>query len=194
MGGGEVAAAMAKHFVAVCVVCLLCADHLPCKAHFEALASEASGADQFRSSNGQFGGPFSVSAGRFDETKDVVAVGAGHHRHATTHTRRKRHTAHSHGGGVGVGAGDHHHEEAVTNENSRRYLEKIFDQFGDGTTKSMNLEGFESMLEHLGLTNLVAQQRQGTNQGVGESFGVQKTEDHRENANDSVSDFVLIIL
>lgn len=31
--------AMARHLMAVCVVCLLCADHLPCKQHFEETAS-----------------------------------------------------------------------------------------------------------------------------------------------------------
>lgn len=30
---------MARHLMAVCVVCLLCADHLPCKQHFEETAN-----------------------------------------------------------------------------------------------------------------------------------------------------------
>lgn len=139
---------MAKHFVAVCVVCLLCADHLPCKTHIEGLTASAAGLEY----GGEYlrrahpaldgfsadvvGGPVPVMAA----DKDLSRI---------THTRRKRHSHHKH-------TEEEDKPEGVPiNDNSRRYLEQIFDRFGDGEAKTMDLGGFESMLEHLGLTNLL---------------------------------------
>lgn len=148
---------MAKHFVAVCVVCLLCADHLPCKTHVEGLSATAAGIEY-----GNEGDYFSrvVHSDMSIGGAAVVVGGQGatlaeRGRHPAAHTRRKRHTHHQ------------PHEDETTeaaaapiNENSRRYIERIFEKFGNGEEQTMDLTGFESMLEHLGLTNLLGPQHE----------------------------------
>ena len=141
---------MAKHFVAVCVVCLLCADHLPCQTHLDGLGTGASplegyGDDYYQGALPKVA-PAAVASSMFDVTGSQMAYG---------HVRRKRHHIHQE---------DHDEPATEINENSRRYIERVFEKFGNGD--AMDLDGFQSMLEHLGLTNLLArEQPPGTNKG-----------------------------
>lgn len=140
---------MARHFVAVCVVCLLCADHLPCKDHFEGVAS--GGAGYYRDSSSYLrSGPdlegFSKDVG---SGPAPVIADKGRDHMVQSHTRRKRHSVHLH---------EDHETTITTNENSREYIQKLFDRFGDGTTQVMGLKGFEDMLHQLGLTNLLVRE------------------------------------
>lgn len=165
---------MAKHFVAVCVVCLLCADHLPCKTHFEELGT--TGTDQYKGNNAYIHGT-PLPADKFTKYvgNDILSiVDKGGEHIVQSHTRRKRHSVHSHAGGEE----DSHGLEM--NENSRQHIEKIFNKFGNGQDKTMDLDGFESMLEYLGLTKLVTHQEEEKRQhGTGAP--------HLENDNNSVS-------
>lgn len=160
---------MAKHFVAVCVVCLLCADHLPCKTHFEGLGT--TGTDQYKDNNA-FLHPEDFTKYVGNDILSIVDKGGEHI--VQSHTRRKRHSVHLHTDGED----DSHGVEM--NENSRQYIEKIFEKFGNGHDKTMDLNGFESMLEFLGLTKLVAYQGEEKRQQV-------KGAPEMDNTNNSVS-------
>lgn len=136
---------MARHFVAVCVVCLLCADHLPCKTHFELLAaSPYVSAGDYLNSDADFSQASIAGVGGDNVQQSQSPIS---HQEVQPHTRRKRHSVHP------PAVVD---EDAIhMNDNSRRYIEQIFERYGNGDAKTMNLDGFENMLEHLGLTNLL---------------------------------------
>jgi zinc transporter 10 len=137
--------------MAVCVVCLLCAEHLPCKQHV--LASQISD---------ERGNDLSYSAGtlgkginlltqdiayesyvydkRKEKTKDEMLV------------RTKRHANHgSHTSQNNNHINDHHHFEIP--HVTKNYLKMIFSYFGNDTNK-MNLKGFTEMLKKLDLGNI----------------------------------------
>lgn len=143
--------AMARHLMAVCVVCLLCADHLPCKEHI--LASDnlpslkhinaimGSEKIQLRIPESDITGTYMYDK-RKDKTKvdDDMDVGK-------SLIRTRRHadhgTEHEH---------PHHHEIAKV---TKTYVELIFEKFGNSTTNTMNLQDFDKMLHELNLTHLI---------------------------------------
>lgn len=54
-------------------------------------------------------------------------------------------------------AGEHHHnDDAIElNPNARRFVQKLFKQYGNGEQETMNFTGFEQMLRQLGLYRLI---------------------------------------
>lgn len=131
---------MARHLMAVCVVCLLCADHLPCKEHFlSAAKNEINNNDAVRIS-----GPAHVPSANnpinqndfvYDKRKDKTK----------THLRFKRHADH----------GQEHGEHEKHEEVKEIFLQKLFDEFANKSSKTMNVNGFEKMLQRLNLYQLI---------------------------------------
>lgn len=152
--------------MAVCVVCLLCAEHLPCKEHLESSFTDTKifvpGAEHLHKSyqsasgnnlyNSDLRNDNSISIenlytkrrGRTKSIENVENISA-------TAVRTKRHTTHNHQ--------QHHHDGDSSHlgydENSKIFLKKIFQQFGDADGTTMNLVGFEKMLRHLNLYRLI---------------------------------------
>ncbi|XP_055532042.1 zinc transporter foi [Wyeomyia smithii] len=139
---------MVRNIMAVCVVCLLCADHLPCKRHDDdpmlGRISTASNANSvyrreldFRRLNASWNHPGSEKA-------RLV----------------KRHNHHS---------GDHHHHHGeedddeeedlayrqAANEKMDSFIRKIFGEFGDALSMTMDVTGFENMMKRLNMYRLV---------------------------------------
>lgn len=120
--------------MAVCVVCLLCADHVPCKEHLGSSDIELQSENIYPTS----------SYGYYDQYVDTNALPESYD---TAKSRRKsrRHANHEHN--------DHqqhehpylHSQPEITNN----FLKKIFNEYGeeDGT---MNLSGLQKMLQKLG--------------------------------------------
>lgn len=138
---------MAKHFVAVCMVCLLCADHLPCSEHI--IGNGIIGGDSLGSAGAMKGPNLESYNKQLNQRTENGFI-------AKPRSRRKRHSTHS----------SEDNEAAVPpiNENSKQYLAKIFERFGDGD--GMDLNGFESMLEYLGLTKFIVDRTQAPHEAI----------------------------
>lgn len=134
---------MTRRFVAVCVFCLLCAEHFPCKGHSTETGVSVD-PQQSRARSllltaeyqlGQNDDPESPSSRPFHGT-------------AVERKRLKRH-AHA----------DHHPhnqpQDDHVNKNTQFFLDKIIDHYGDEARGSMGMPQFEAMLKHLGLTQLL---------------------------------------
>lgn len=139
---------MAHHLMAVCVVCLLCADHLPCKEHVLVPTKSISNkvANSLSSSDGA--GLLTVATDipgnyLYDKRKDDVTL-----------VRSKRH-------------GDHHelekHHHTQTPEVTKVYIKKLFRQFSNRNTNTMNVDEFEKMMLQLDLKKLVSEPSQAEN-------------------------------
>ncbi|XP_050073849.1 zinc transporter foi [Anopheles maculipalpis] len=156
---------MARHFMAVCVVCLLCADHVPCKQHFS---------DTDRSSKS------SDTAGRSDTMREVRSLigdlqyepttiaksyealaTAGDWRNSDAHRIVKRHHSHHHNH-----HDDHDEEEQDTDETQTEFdrlmkdkmdqaMRKIFTEYGNPASMTMDVHGFERMMRQLGMFRLI---------------------------------------
>lgn len=138
-----------RHLMAVCVVCLLCAEHLPCKEHIlnpsKNINSFSAQIETLKLANDHE--VFTTKAEniptnvylydkRKDKTKDDVAVAL----------RQKRHVHHeSHEA--------HHHTE--TPEVTKAYIKKLFVRFSKNT-ETMGVDEFEEMMMQLDLKNLLA--------------------------------------
>lgn len=136
-----------RHLMAVCVVCLLCAEHMPCKEHvltqnenignvFNSLqnlpAEDVGALTKLADLPGIY-----LYDKRKDKTKEDSAL-----------LRTKRHADHQHE--------THHHEE--TPEVTKIYIQKLFSRFSNQNTKTMNVEQFEKMMLELDLQNLASEQ------------------------------------
>lgn len=71
--------------------------------------------------------------------------------------RTKRHAGHSHDGGAAAATNRINHIEI--NPNIGHFIEKLFQQFSNGDSKTMNLIEFEKMMKHLGLDRLIDDQQ-----------------------------------
>lgn len=117
--------------MAVCVVCLLCADHIHCAVHYESHEIQA---DLLRNDDPSI------------EQKEHLPMLTAITQLESPRTRRKRHQSHS----------IPSTQEAVNiSKNSKQYLTKMFERFGSQESQTLDLQGFENMLEHLGLTHLL---------------------------------------
>ncbi|ETN64891.1 hypothetical protein AND_003353 [Anopheles darlingi] len=147
---------MARHIMAVCVVCLLCADHVRCKQHF-------SGVDQASS----------VERIKYDRTINPAIdheqrwLPYGeydtslHQRQEETngdHRIVKRHSHHNHA----AEEKKHGDEEDQREEFERKlnpmvkeFVMKIFAEFGNPETMQMDGKGFERMIDRLGLYQMI---------------------------------------
>lgn len=154
--------------MAVCVVCLLCAEHLPCHQHLDAAAAlGAIGStappsfgptpDGGRSRTGEAATPpISIAAQRYvntlhlpNEWRDAGAP------ETTPQSRAKRHS-HAHGGEADEHGHQHQHGQQRTLP-AQSFVQKLFERFGNATGdgQTMNVVGFERMLNKLGLYELL---------------------------------------
>lgn len=126
-----------RHFVAVCVVCLLCAEHLPCRLHV--MATDAA---------------INIITSDLEKTYEVQGIPSASdnipldndlydRRKDKLKHRQKRHAPH-----------DHSHD--ITEELpqvTKIHIEKLFNYFSSDN-ESMNKGGFENMLKNLNLKDL----------------------------------------
>lgn len=141
-----------RHLMAVCVVCLLCAEHMPC-SHAEHVLAPSKNANSIVKSL-QILSP-SDDAGRLTKAADIAGSYLYDKRKDKTkvaedlsYSRQKRHAGHDHN------HEKHHHEE--TPEVTKVYIKKLFSRFSNRDTNTMNVEEFEKMMLQLDLKNLVA--------------------------------------
>lgn len=150
---------MARHIMAVCVVCLLCADHLPCQQHVETLLSSGVG---LATSDGVWEhSPLNAIVynrdGTVSSAKPTNAAADGSTiSYVTTNSddrrrrRRKRHADHG-----------HNHASSDTTDSPKRpeiteaFVKRIFNEYGTGDT--INVQDFQRMLEKIGLHELLPQ-------------------------------------
>lgn len=151
---------MARHLMAVCVVCLLCADHLPCKEHIEntdlytnqqqpntfLLKTDEINLMEKNSFDDRLYSTISDDSVIYDKRKEKRK---NNEEIINLLNRSKRHSDH------------HHHDDndddknMEINKNSKIFLEKLFKQFGDSEKLTMNINGFENLLKHLNLYSLI---------------------------------------
>ncbi|XP_031328897.1 zinc transporter foi isoform X2 [Photinus pyralis] len=112
---------MAKHFISVCVVCILCATHFPCESHAEVMHAN--------STNHKSDVPFAES----DLPPDDRTNGPPTKNSSRDQSQR---------------SGDDVTDNSITNDKSQ-YIRKIFSIYGDGNTITM--QGFEQLLNHFDL-------------------------------------------
>ncbi|XP_075159412.1 solute carrier family 39 fear-of-intimacy [Haematobia irritans] len=156
---------MARHIMAVCVVCLLCADHLPCQQHIETLFAGSTGSPG-HNNEWEHSGPLNAIV--YSTNKDTSATSSFSAKSqqkrttdasslayvSTTKTnrgdnrnrrRKKRHADHGHGSS----------EIPARPEITETFVRRIFSEYGSGDT--INIEDFQRMLEKLGLHQLLPQ-------------------------------------
>lgn len=138
---------MAHHFMAVCMFCLLCADHFPCKGHLiDGSAAVGFSAKQFLRDDRAL----------FLNSQDDLHN--DHHLHQplpqydsnVVVKRVKRH--HSH---VTHDVHEIDQRRLSENKNSQKFLEQIFNNYGDSDSKTMTLDDFKRMLATLGMKTLL---------------------------------------
>ncbi|XP_053676178.1 zinc transporter foi [Anopheles nili] len=132
---------MARHIMAVCVVCLLCADHVPCKQHF----SDDGGQSMERDREYQLASTFgSASVNRHNEREHRIVKRHQHHHHHD-HDEEPEKT------------GDSTTEfDRLLKEKVEQFVLKIFTDYGDPETMTMGVKGFESMMRQLDMYRLVS--------------------------------------
>jgi solute carrier family 39 (zinc transporter), member 10 len=133
-----------RHLMAVCVVCLLCAEHLPCKEHVSMPSQNINSI-----SNSQRSGilPASSDPGALTKAADIPDIFLYDKRKDKTKSRQKRHADHHH-------EASQHHHHTETPEVTKTYIQKLFDKFSNNSS-SMNVDDFERMMRQLKLSNLV---------------------------------------
>uniref|UniRef100_A0A182PJW2 EF-hand domain-containing protein n=1 Tax=Anopheles epiroticus TaxID=199890 RepID=A0A182PJW2_9DIPT len=152
---------MARHFMAVCVVCLLCADHVPCKQHF---SDDGGAVKSFETTVGAKETSRSLlehyqyePAAGYDDTP------ASYPRNSNgevVHRIVKRHHHHHHGE-----EDEEEHAEAANDTPTEfdrlmkgkmeQAMRKIFTEYGDPASMTMDVQGFERMVHQLGMFRLV---------------------------------------
>ena len=159
-----------RHLMAVCVVCLLCAEHLPCKEHVLIPSDNDASSLQQQSLSTYKNSVLTQAADipgaylydkRKDKTKDEVIV------------RQKRHADHHH---------TSHHHHAETPEVTKAYVKKLFNLFSNQNTNTMNIDEFENMMKQLDLKQLISSQQKSVDNSScmdGVEF-LEKMTDHHE--------------
>lgn len=157
---------MARHLMAVCVVCLLCAEHLPCKEHIDPGNNKLlnnlnllnkNDEKELKNFKAEVKTTFMDKPANFvfekkkEKTKDDGVL-----------ERVKRHGDHSH---------DHHnHHYHDLSELTNVYIERMFEIYGLPGEQKMNVLGFEKILEKLNLhylkTDLSTEQPEGCVRGL----------------------------
>lgn len=152
---------MARHIMAVCVVCLLCADHLPCKQHDDDPLGTSANAGAARIYHNDFR--------RIEDSAAELAK--------SQPTKRHTHDGHSH---------QHHHHNhgdddddggAERREKLDSFTQRIFKEFGDAGTMTMDVGGFEAMVKRLNMYRLVTEELV-SSKGVGPRSGVAIGHEH----------------
>lgn len=167
--------------MAVCVVCLLCAEHLPCKQHFEDSLQDPT---KFLPNNDYANIPTYIDRIQMPDTEEPFNIETQHITMPNTrrgrtkrsnivigneltnpsdskHRRNRRHIAEDPDISVRSkrhGGHDHHHdddEEMADTIPAHAFVQKIFQKFGNVDALTMNVIGFEKMLKDLGLYELL---------------------------------------
>lgn len=171
---------MARHLVAVCVVCLLCAEHFPCKGHIEGNENNKENLIKYsKDSRAEYLAHINNDNVE-NRASDIGNVGT----HVKNKSQReivrlKRHTHHQ------------HHEPTSNSESiegnlniassSMKYLGKIFSKYGKSeSSQVMTLANFDELLTKLDLKKLVIEPKEHHNEKIVES-----------NVEDTVSDVYL---
>ncbi|XP_055840634.1 zinc transporter foi [Episyrphus balteatus] len=144
---------MARHIMAVCVVCLLCAEHLPCEEHIESVSSDLRlNAKVFHGSDIDSRTSDYSSYSSFQHSENhLIDDGYDKSRRrrkntlSKTDSRSKRHAGHHNANTM-----ESQHKPEITED----FMRRIFQEHGqeDGT---ININQFENMLKKLGLFKMV---------------------------------------
>ncbi|XP_017042574.1 zinc transporter foi [Drosophila ficusphila] len=136
---------MARHIMAVCVVCLLCAHRLHCQDHIESLLSPALAMSQSQEQlNARVYTNLSPSSETTDRRQQRSVSGDDDTPNYSTSPpsrRQKRHSGHDHG----------HSSESRLPQITQYYLEKLMVQ-----NELMNSSGFDGLLHQLSLHSLAS--------------------------------------
>lgn len=173
---------MARHLMAVCVVCLLCAEHLPCKQHFEDSLQDPT---KFLPNNDYANIPNYIDRIQMPDTEEPYNIETQHITIPNTrrgrtkrgnigidsdltsssdskHRRNRRHITDDPDNWIRTkrhGGHDHHNHdddnEMVDTLPAHAFVQKIFQKFGNVDSLTMNVIGFEKMLKDLGLYELL---------------------------------------
>lgn len=166
--------------MAVCVVCLLCAEHLPCKQHFEDSLQDPT---KFVPNNDYANIPNYIDRIQMPDTEEPYNIQTQHITMPNTrrgrtkrnhignelnspsdsvHRRNRRHITEDSDNSVRSkrhGGHDHHShdddEKMVDTLPAHAFVQKIFQKFGNVDSLTMNVFGFEKMLKDLGLYELL---------------------------------------
>ncbi|KAM7355145.1 solute carrier family 39 fear-of-intimacy isoform 1-T4 [Cochliomyia hominivorax] len=137
---------MARHIMAVCVVCLLCADHLPCQQHVETFFPAQTLNPEYTSLNAVVYNSRDYSStvsSKSQATETTVAYATS----SSDNRRRRRTKRHS---------AEHGHE-SVAHEKpaiTETFLRKLFHEFGSDN-ETINVQDFKRILKKLGLHQLL---------------------------------------
>uniref|UniRef100_A0A182K0Z9 Zinc transporter foi n=1 Tax=Anopheles christyi TaxID=43041 RepID=A0A182K0Z9_9DIPT len=152
---------MARHFMAVCVVCLLCAEHVPCKQHFSddgvvKSLNTVGGKEANRNVRSLFDPHQYEPAAPYEQ----AAASNQWSNSEVVHRIVKRHHHHHHGEEE-----EEAHTEAVSDTPTEfdrlmkgkmeQAMRKIFTEYGDPASMTMGVQGFERMVRQLGMFRLV---------------------------------------
>lgn len=141
---------MARHIMAVCVVCLLCADHLPCQQHVETLFPAQTEYTQLNAVVYNTNELSSSLSPKPQSTETTVAYATSSSDNRRRRRRTKRHSN-------GHGGGDHGSDLHTRPEITEAFLKRIFNEFGS-VNDTIHVEDFQRMLHKLGLHELLPQQ------------------------------------
>lgn len=141
--------------MAVCMVCLLCVDHFPCKGHITDNHAKEISLKSYKS-NDRSPHP-SPQMNHFHESFPS--------QYESRRGRIKRHAGHLHTGDTSSSTNNKRLSE---NSNTEKFLDQIFDHYGSSTSKTMTLKDFEKMLVALGMNKLVRDSRPTTTTAAGE--------------------------
>lgn len=142
-----------RHLMAVCVVCLLCAEHLPCKEHVLS-NSNNNNIDFVEWKNGN--NDLSKSNNNY-QIRSIIDLAAEHYYDKSRNkynkegrneilSRRKRHANHAHSVPT--------HQRLEMPEVTKIHLEKTIRQFSSNNQTTMNVHAFEDLISQLKLNYL----------------------------------------
>lgn len=175
--------------MAVCVVCLLCAEHLPCEEHIESVSSNlrlnakvfhgSSDINNYRKiTNDLSNFDFKSNENQFINNEYDKARRRRKNIHSKTDSRSKRHAGVHHAAGHTI---DSVHKPEITDD----FVGRIFQEYGqeDGT---INMSQFEKMLKKLGLYKMVEEKASNescaSSHQIVESIKHHHQEDHHTNS------------
>ncbi|KAH8301162.1 hypothetical protein KR018_004009 [Drosophila ironensis] len=143
---------MARHIMAVCVVCLLCAHRLHCQDHLENLIGSVAYTSQEQLNarvypNLQFS-PSSETTDRRQQRSVSGDDDTPNYSTSPPSRRQRRHAGHDHG---------HHSADSKVPQITQYYLEKLMVQ-----SEAMDTRGLEGLLEQLNLHSLASGSSEGT--------------------------------
>lgn len=159
---------MARHLVAVCVVCLLCAEHFPCKGHIEGNENNKENLIKYsKDSRAEYLAHINNDNAELLKSENYIRTNAKNKSQREI-VRLKRHTHH------------HHHEHKSSSNSidgnlniassSKKYLEKIFSLFGKSeSSQEMTMANFNELLNKLELKQLVVEPKDRRNEKIMDS-------------------------